>query len=566
MKKIILIVVVFLLGISHVSASTESIYVGDKIPGVYIRKVSSSGKVTVKQGGFLKRASDNRFVYCLEPFITLIDNYTYDTYTDNFAALLGISEEVWQKINLIAYYGYQYGDHTEDYWYYVTQMMIWREVDKNGEFHFTATLGGPNDDSIFADEIKEIEYLVARHYVTPDFGSIDVLLGDTQSFWDNNEVLSNYQVIDNENVSIKGNELIVNANSIGSEVVLLRKYNDNFKDIPLVYIDNVSQKVFSAGYLDSVDVSININVHGAKIKIYKVDAMSGEAVNIAGIKFQIYDTLSNTLVLEGETNQQGIFESDALLAVGSYKLVEVRDQVIPGYQVSDKEIFFEIKKGDREVTFSYENYPVLGSIRVIKSGEDGKLLSGVEFGLYDENGVLLSKGKTNQDGILEFSDLKEGIYKIKELATVDDYLIDDKEYIIELKLEDNKINEVVIELENKLPKGSLEILKVDEYGQVLAGAEFALYDEYDNLVAKAVTDQSGKATFLDIYLGNYYLKEVLAPSGYQLVDDTFYVEITDNRQVINIKVVNVKVPDTGIELNEVMVVLPTRKSKKFVHC
>ena len=73
MKKIIFFLSSFLLIISTVCASTQRIYVGEKIPEMYIRKIDESGKVTNKQGGFLRRVSDNTCVYCLEAVIALID-------------------------------------------------------------------------------------------------------------------------------------------------------------------------------------------------------------------------------------------------------------------------------------------------------------------------------------------------------------------------------------------------------------------------------------------------------------------------------------------------------------
>ena len=77
----------------------------------------------------------------LEPFIALIDGDEYEEYSKDFLDDLNISEEVWEDISLIAYYGYMYDDHTEDYWYYITQMMIWRKVAPNAQFYFTDTLG-----------------------------------------------------------------------------------------------------------------------------------------------------------------------------------------------------------------------------------------------------------------------------------------------------------------------------------------------------------------------------------------------------------------------------------------
>ena len=64
MKKVIFFLISFLLATNVVSASSERIYAGDKIPGMFIRKIDESGKITNKQGGFLRRVSDNAFVYC----------------------------------------------------------------------------------------------------------------------------------------------------------------------------------------------------------------------------------------------------------------------------------------------------------------------------------------------------------------------------------------------------------------------------------------------------------------------------------------------------------------------
>lgn len=152
----------------------------------------------------------------------MIDNYTYTSYTSDYADILNISEEVWKEISLIAYYGYGYENHTEDYWYYITQMMIWREVEPDAQFYFTKTLGGENDLTLYALEIEEIESLVNEHYITPKFEKIEVMLGETKSFKDENDCLSNYEVVD-DNIKINGNELVVTGDIVGSKSVTLKK-------------------------------------------------------------------------------------------------------------------------------------------------------------------------------------------------------------------------------------------------------------------------------------------------------------------------------------------------------
>ena len=565
-KKIIIFVVFFGIGLLSVDANTEKIYIGDKIPNVYIRKVSSTGKETVKQGGFLRRASDNQFVYCLEPFINLIDNYSYEAYISNYPELLNISAEVWEKITLIAYYGYQYKDHTADYWYYITQMLIWQEVDKNAEFHFTATLGGPNDDTIFASEIAELKNLVSNHYTLPEFEKLTIKSGETKSFTDQNGVLENFKVIDNSHVKIEGNELVVNASEVGLSKITLKKVSNNFPYNPIVYIDATSQDVMSAGFLEAIDYEVELEVTGASIKIIKKDDLSGEELKIAGIKFAIYDATTGELVFEGTTDSEGIIASDNILEKGKYKLVELSNQTIPGYNINEEEIYFEVID-EEEIVLEFFNNPITGSIKVIKFGENNILLEGVTFGLYDTAGKLIDILKTDASGEAIFDNIRPGKYKIKELATVGDYILDDKEYEVELVLVENKVAEVTIELTNYLPKGSLEIVKVNSDNETLADAEFILYNENKEVVTEVKTNLDGHVRIDNLNLGKYYLEEKVAPPGYKLLSDLIAFEIKENSELITINITNeeieVDVPDTQIEFKIDKYVI--FKKKKFVN-
>ena len=242
MKKVIFFLISFLLATNVVSASSERIYAGDKIPGMFIRKIDESGKITNKQGGFLRRVSDNAFVYCLEPFIALIDGDEYEEYSKDFLDDLNISEEVWEDISLIAYYGYMYDDHTEDYWYYITQMMIWRKVAPNAQFYFTDTLGGNINNNLYQDEIKEIESLVSRHKLLPALNDVNLLYGEDTIITDASGVLSDYEIIEDfDLVQIQDNKLKINGNKIGSFAIELVKKSDNYETSALVYIDSESQ-------------------------------------------------------------------------------------------------------------------------------------------------------------------------------------------------------------------------------------------------------------------------------------------------------------------------------------
>lgn len=562
-KKIIFIVVVFMIGVISVDARVDKIYSAEKIDGMYIRKISNSGKEVTRHGGFIRRVSDNQFVYCVEPFVDLVNNHTYDIYDSNYTAILNISDEIWNRISLIAYYGYQYGNHTEDYWYYITQIMIWRTVYPEGEFYFTDTLGGDNNINKYAKEIAEIESLVNNHYLTPEFEEIKVNQGETKRFVDKNNVLSMYEVIDNTNVVIEGNELVINGENIGIENIELRKNNDIYEEQPLVYSSDDSQKVLSAGYIEPVSCMINIEVIGYTLKIIKVDALTGDALKMAGIKFNIYDANTNEFIMEVMTDDNGEIIIDNL-SKGSYKIKEIDNQEIPGYEINEKEIYFEITGEEEIITVEFPNNPVLGALKVLKVNEDGNSLAGVTFGLYQSDGALVDIVVTDESGIALFENLQAGTYQLKELATIDGYLLDETVHEIELKLENNKLETVTIKLVNYQPKGSLEIIKVDTNNNPLPETEFVLYDSNRKEIKKAKTNSEGKIIVDNLLLGKYYLEEITPADGYQLLDDIIEFEINNNKEVITITVTNEKIdidiPDTEISMNIDDYILEKRKN------
>ena len=563
-KKIILVVFIFIGGMISVNAKTDDIYAAEKIDGMYIRKISSSGKEVNKQGGFIRRTSDNSFVYCVEPFVDLINYYTYDVYNNNQDKYLGIDKNTWEKLSLIAYYGYQYGNHTEDYWYYITQVMIWRTVDPEASFYFTNTLGGENDERLYAKEIEEIESLVSNHYVTPEFEEIVLKEGETKRFSDKNNVLSNYVVVGNSNVTIEDNELVVTKDTIGNEDIILRKDSNNFSDVPLVYINPDSQKVLAVGNLEPVSCKVNVKVTGYSLKIIKVDALTGDALKIAGIKFNIYDADTNEFIMEVITDDNGEIIIDKLLSKGNYKIKEVNNQTIDGYEINDEEIFFEITGEEDLVTIEFPNNPVLGAIKVLKTNEDGNALAGVTFGLYQSDGTLVDIIVTDESGIALFENLQASTYQLKELATLDGYLLDETVHEIELKLENNKLETVTIKLVNYQPKGSLEIIKVDTNNNPLPETEFVLYDSNRKEIKKTKTDSEGKIIIDNLLLGKYYLEEITPAEGYQLLDDIIEFEINNNKEVITITVTNEKIdidiPDTEISMNIDDYILEKRKN------
>ena len=537
MKKIIFFLMFFLVIGSVTATSKEKIYVGDKIPGMYIRKIDSTGKVTNKQGGFLRRVSDDTFVYCLEPFVSLIDGYEYEEYADEYLSHLNISEDVWEDIVLVAYFGYMYADHTEDYWYYITQMMIWRLVDEKGQFYFTDSLGGNIDEKRYQEEIQEIESLVALHKTLPDIADVIVSYGDELIIEDKNGVLSNYELVrESDLVKLDGNNIIIRGNSLGTHKIDLVRKSKNYATSPLVYIDSKSQKVMAVGNAIDREFSFNITVSGGKIVINKKNSETQEALNIPGIKFLLYDS-NNNLIATSYTDEFGkaIFDN---LKIGTYYIKEDGEQIIPGFSINEELVEIEIK--DREtIDVDFFNDEVLGKIKIIKYQEifadeiKLELAAGIEFGLYDMDNNLIATSFTNDDGEIIFNNLRVGKYKIKELSKNADYIDNDHFIEIEVKLTmDNNGSEEIVRIDNKLKKGTIEIIKykelIDKEIVLAKDVEIGLFDKNKNLIKVGKTDSEGKVIFDNIPIGNYYVRELSTFVEYRHDEKYYKVQVKED--------------------------------------
>lgn len=194
------------------------------------------------------------------------------------------------------------------------------------------------------------------------------------------------------------------------------------------------------------------------------------------------------------------------------------------------------------------------------NGEIGK----VSFGLYAAEDLVAADGtKIPKDGLLEIAqcdaegkamfstDVPVGskLY-VKEYATDADYVPSDTTYPVEFVYAGQEVAAVIITvnngeiIQNKLIRGSVEGLKKDEDGNVVAGAEFGLFwtdtTEFtkENAILIATSDDAGVFRFENLPALKFIIKELSAPVQFVLSDEIFEVEIFEDAQVINIEAVN----------------------------
>ncbi|WP_322379178.1 MSCRAMM family protein, partial [Clostridium perfringens] len=151
----------------------------------------------------------------------------------------------------------------------------------------------------------------------------------------------------------------------------------------------------------------------------------------------------------------------------------------------------------------------------------------------DSNNNALETVVSDKDGVIVFNDVIYGDYYIKETKAPDGYVSSSD--IIKVSIMENGVV-YYYEVENTRIKGTIEIKKVDNNGNVLEGAEFTLYDKDGKAIETAISDANGIARFEAVDYGIYTIKETKAPNGYKISDEEIKVEITSSeKKIFNVK-------------------------------
>lgn len=493
----------FFIGSNQVKAEAYNgvIKKGDRL-GYYYRHVQGSHELW-EYLTWTQRTTDGADVYCIQPFVRLNPDGTYEVTTQDIAQVANIPFDSWDRISKIAYYGYGYVangyNHSDPRWYAATQMMIWRLADPSVDSYFTPYLDGPRDDSILAGEMAEINSLVDNHLARPEFSDVpsELNIEETISITDNRNVLSNYTITDvnGADVSINNNQINITPHQTGDISFNLSKLGNIYGESIALYYAVDSQNVVRRGNIDPIRIPMNFNSVGGKIKINKV----GEVATLTD----------------------------------------------DGYEYTTEE------------------------------------LSGIKFGLFNEDDELIEENITNEEGVLEFNNIQLGNYYVQELETLDGYVLDQTKHHIELKKEDtdNLLIEYETLITNKIPTGKLVFTKTDySESEGLPNTLVEIYTEKDELVFNGRTNEEGKIEIERLPLGKYYILEKEAPEGYTLNEEKMWFEIKENEEIVKAtmkdkKIVNV--PNTfknknytvaiigsSIALVGIVVVLYGKKKRK----
>lgn len=170
--------------------------------------------------------------------------------------------------------------------------------------------------------------------------------------------------------------------------------------------------------------------------------------------------------------------------------------------------------GSLNAYFKLKAAPRPGSIRLTKTTEDGKNLSGWKFGIYSDAActkLVSGPHTTDNGGKISAAGLTAGTYYVKELGHMDS-AIGEMYYCSGANPQKVTVTAgaaATVSFTNKRNTGGVKIIKTMQDGGSTAGWKFEVYDSNHKLVGSYTTASDG--TILTDYLlpGTYTVKEII---------------------------------------------------------
>ena len=367
----------------NVKADSSSVRVSVYyVPDVYYN-YKKDGVIYWGQLGYIR--ADKQLAYCLD----ILTNITTDTYFKG-----EISNDIKEDMILTSYFGFEYGKIGGFAYYAAAQQMIWKQMGI--DVYFTDQSMGKGNIIDLSDIISIIEERINEYKRVPEIGNnFKVEIGSTLKLDDLNEVLNNFNVINNSenDISINNNnKVIIKAIKKGKGEFELRTQYKMIRSNLFLSAPG-SQDLLVAGSIPDISRTYSYEVIPGSISIDLFDSKTRSKENTGltsfkGNVFEIYK--DDEFVKEVETDETGRIYIDDL-DLGSYKLKHVI--VSEGY-IKNKEVYnFEIVNGNINIKESIYLEPLKSNITINKTY--GNPIVGTSF--YDKNVSFLIRNSKGDD-------------------------------------------------------------------------------------------------------------------------------------------------------------------------
>ena len=553
-NRILFIVLTFVLaiiGIEKVNADTYNGRIYDVYhpeSGFSVFAAESNGWMDYNSW-MIKSSLDDRIYYCIDPAVALgsapAGSFNIITGDNNIIGKSNLTKAKYEKVRLLAYYGYGYKNgtiaHTSKKWYGITQVMIWRVMRPDLTWTFKASRNGIPNNNLFKEEVAEINKLVTNHGKTSSFKDkkVKLLIGESITLTDTNNVLQNFSRVNNpKNVTVKenGNKLTITANKNGTEAINYNFRNGIANQVALLTSPTYQDVIIRGKPIDLPYFGIQVEVTGGTVNLQKIDATTnknkaqGEAT-LKGAIYEIYDSDNNS-VGQITTDENG--QGKIILDYGKYSIKEIKAP--KGYNLSDEVYEFEITKENTNVNIEAKDQVITGKLLLTKTkggaGENFTKEKNATFNILDSKDNVVETITTNKNG-LAIALLPYGTYTIQQITGEENYVLSED---IKVSIKENKIYEVNIK---NLKLSKLEFTKTDfSTDKPLPNTLIEIYQDDDSLIYQGRTDKNGKIEVPNLKIGKYYILEKEAPKYYRLNTEKMPFEITENGQIIKVTMQN----------------------------
>lgn len=414
------------------------------------------------QESMLRRASDNKPVYCIQAPIQFNNGSAVNGIVDTntMVSMSGLSAEQVERIKLIAYYGYGYGNHNSPEWYYATQLLIWANVNPGYVYAISDGDYSLTPSTRYDGYYNEINSLVNNHTTAPSFArqTFEMKNGETLTINDTNNVLSKFYEgveTDDYKATTDGNNLVVTAKRGYEGTINLNvKSNDN---PPMLY-EGANQLCMSAG--DPVMMMARLNLivktHFEGYKVYG-DKSTGTYRPEKDAVFEIYNNSTNELITTLTSNENGVIEYE--LRLGEYRIHQTQGK--KGYKLVDDYILTVDGSNSKEVIY-FQNNTIKGGLEFNKTDmSESKPLPNTLIEIYNaDTDELVYSERTDENGKIIINNTRYGKYYILEKEAPEGYQLNTEKMYFEIKengeivkatMKDEQIVEVPDTSKNEFP-------------------------------------------------------------------------------------------------------------------
>ena len=391
---------------------------------------------------------------------------------------------------------------------------------------------------------------------------------------------------------------VLNTDPVYFDVTADGTKDENGIKVVEVTKPNMAQKGIIKLYKTGEVFSSVVETDGIYQPVYSVQGLPGAEYEIRADE-DIVTLDGTTRYTAGEvvdtiiTDENGYAESKALY-LGKYEIKEIKaphgmvlsdevhtvELIYAGQEVEITETSAELWNDRQKITVMLDK--MMEQDDIFGIGKNGEITS-VVFGLYAGEELTATDGAViPTDGLIEVmtanengtvvckSDLPFGSYYLKEITTDEHYVLNETKYSFTFEYAGQDI--VVVEIkandgtpiENELIYGELHGIKKDDGSNAVSGALIGLFrtstTEYieENAILTTVSSEDGSFSFVGVPYGKWIVREIKAPTGYILTEESYPVTVNYHGEIIEIEIVNERIRGT-VQLTKVDADYPENK-------